>query len=81
MSHPAVTVNDRAAFEQSINSYIAQGYAVSNKGAASAILTKKKQFSIPIAIIGFLFCGIGLVIYAVAYACMKDKTVEIRLVP
>lgn len=72
-----VKVSSRQDLETSISSYVAQGFVVMNKTEASAMLIKKKEFSIPIAIVGFLVCGVGLLIYAVVYAMQKDKVVEI----
>ena len=63
--------------ETSISGYIACGYVVMNKTETSAMLVKKKQFSIPVAIIGFLFCIVGLALYAIVYACQKDQFLEI----
>ena len=74
-----VSVSSQKDLETTINSYVAQGYAVSNKTADSAVLTKRKQFSIPIAIVGFLLCILGLIIYAVIYSMQKDKVVTIRV--
>ncbi|MBL0314040.1 MAG: hypothetical protein IPP78_15370 [Holophagaceae bacterium] len=51
-----------------------------NKTETSTLLIKKKEFSIPIGIIGFLFCFIGLGIYAIVYACQSDEVVEIVVV-
>jgi hypothetical protein len=74
-----VTVPSQNDLETAINSYVAQGYVVSNKTATSAVLMKKKQFSIGIGIVGFLLCFIGLIIYAVVYSMQKDKVVTIKV--
>lgn len=66
--------------ETAIGSYVAQGYVVGNKTETSAMLVKKKQFSIPIAIVGFLVCVIGLVIYLIVYAFQFDQVIEISVV-
>jgi hypothetical protein len=80
--HMNTTVVQNAVdFETAINSYLAQGYVISNKSANSAMLTKKKEFSIPIGIITFLLCIIGLVIYAVWYSMQKDRLVTITIKP
>ena len=44
-----------------------------DKTDMSATLVKSKQFSIPIAILGFLFCIVGLALYAIIYACQKEQ--------
>ena len=74
-----VKVSSKQGMETSISSYVAQGFVVMNKTEVSAMLSKKKEFSIPIAIVGFLVCGVGLLIYAVVYAMQKDKVVEILI--
>ncbi len=50
-----------------------------NKTDISAMLTKKKEFSIPIGIIGFLLCFVGLIVYVIVYAWQKDQVVEIAI--
>ena len=74
-----VTVPNQNDLETAINSYVAQGYTVSNKTASTAVLIKKKHFSIGIGIVGFLLCVIGLIVYAVVYSMQKDKVVTIRV--
>lgn len=77
MAITKVTVANKQDLETAITSYIAKGFVVSNKTETTAIVTKKKEFSIPIGIIGFLICFVGLIIYAIIYACQKDQVVEI----
>jgi hypothetical protein len=77
MAMTQVKVANKPDLETTITSYVAKGFVVSNKTETSAIMTKKKEFSIPIGIIGFLICFVGLIIYAVIYACQKDQVVEI----
>jgi hypothetical protein len=80
MAPRKVEVSSKADMDASISAYIARGFVVMNKTETSAMLIKKKVFSIPIAILGFLFCFIGLGIYAVVYACQSDEVVEIVMV-
>lgn len=77
MAVEKVKVANRQDLETSISSYVAKGFVVMNKTETAAMLTKKKEFSIPIAIIGFLLCFVGLIVYAIVYASQKDKVVEI----
>lgn len=74
-----ITVPTSRDMEKVINSYVTKGFTVSNKTPDSAVLIKRKQFSIALGIIGFLFCIIGLIIYAVIYACQSDQVVEIQV--
>jgi hypothetical protein len=74
-----ILVPNQKDLEMTINSYVAQGYLVSNKSTDTAVLTKKKQFSIPIGIVGFLCCVIGLIIYCIVYEMQSDKIVAIRV--
>jgi hypothetical protein len=77
MTARRVEVASRQDMETSISRYIACGYLVMNKTEVSAVLVKKKQFNIPIAVLGFLFCVAGLALYAIIYACQSDQVIEI----
>lgn len=74
-----VGVSSKHDMETAVTSYVAKGYVVMNKTDSSVMLTKKKEFSIPIAIVGFLLCFVGLIVYAIVYACQKDQVVEISI--
>jgi hypothetical protein len=65
--------------EQSITSFIAQGYVLSNRTPSSATLFKKKEFSILWLVIGLLLCLVPLIIYLIIYASESDKMVQIYL--
>ncbi len=65
--------------ENSVLSYIAQGYSVSNRTDDSVTLFKKKEFNILWAIIGFFLCWIPLIIYAIVYSQQSDEMIIIRL--
>ena len=77
MAIQKVKVANRQDLETSISSYVAKGFVIMNKTEMSAMLTKKKEFNIPIAIVGFLLCIVGLIVYAIVYASQKDQVVEI----
>ena len=44
------------ALDQSLTSYLAQGFIVANRSATSVTLQKKKEFKVVWAIIGFVLC-------------------------
>ena len=74
-----VIVSNVNELENAVNSWVAKGYSITNKTASAAMLVKKKEFSIPFAIIGFLLCIIGLIIYCVVYSMQTDKVVSIKV--
>lgn len=63
-----------------INRLITMGYVVANQGPQSVTMIKRKEFSIPILVIGLVLCVIPLLVYLIVYACQSDEVVEIRLV-
>lgn len=72
-----ITVSTPQEMEQTITSYIAQGFVVQNKTPTSATLFKRKEFNIVWAVIGLLFCALPLLIYLIVYATEQDRMVEI----
>ena len=76
-----IQVPNLAAMEQTITSYIAQGFVVSNRTTNSAVLFKKKEFSMVWAIVGLLLCVLPLLIYLIVYSTRNDEMVEVILVP
>src|SRR5258708_17645688 len=72
-------VYSEAQMEQTITSFIAQGYVLSNRTPSSATLFKKKEFSILWLVIGLLLCLIPLIVYLIIYASESDKMVQIYL--
>jgi len=74
-----IPVYSEAQLEQTITTYIAQGYVLSNRTATSATMFKKKEFSILWLVIGLLLCLIPLIIYLFIYAAESDKMVRIYL--
>ena len=75
-----MTADSPAAMEQVITSYITQGFVVVNKTATSVTLSKRKEFSVLWAVIGFIVCILPLLIYLIVYATQSDQVVEIVLV-
>ena len=74
-----VYVANVGELEDKIPKYISDGYIVANRNADSVIMTKKKQFSILMAVIGFFLAVLPLVIYIIIYMCQSDKMIEIRV--
>lgn len=72
-------VADEVALEQAVAGYVAQGFMVVNRTGAAATLRKPKQFNVPLAILGSLFCGVGLLVYAIVYSTQSDQVVELRV--
>lgn len=80
MAVRTITVGDLRELEMTIANYSAAGFFLVNKTETSALLRKPKEFNVLLAILGFLFCVIGLIIYAIVYTMQQDEVVEIRLV-
>ncbi|HXA28328.1 MAG TPA: hypothetical protein VN193_06230 [Candidatus Angelobacter sp.] len=75
-----VSVFNEAQMESTVNSYIAQGYAVANRTLQSVTMIKRKEFNVVWAIVGFFLCLLPLLIYSIVYATQSDMMVEIRVV-
>jgi hypothetical protein len=75
-----ITVADLRELEMTIANYSAAGFYLVNKTETSAVLRKPKEFNVLLAILGFLFCVIGLIVYAIIYTMQQDQVIEIRLV-
>ncbi len=75
-----VPVDSVEAMEQSITSYIAEGFVVVNKTATAATLQKKKEFKVLWAVIGFILCLLPLLVYLIIYATKPEvEVVEIKV--
>lgn len=79
MPFSSIVVANTRDLEQTIANYTVQGFMVVNKTDESAVLRKSKQFNVLIGVIGFLFCGVGLLVYAIIYSVQSDKVVEIQV--
>lgn len=75
-----VDVTEPEQMQMEITRLVSAGFTVANQSNRSVTLVKRKQFSIPILIIGFLLCVIPLLVYLVVYAFQSDQIVEIRLI-
>ena len=75
-----VTVYNEAQLDQTVTSYIAQGFSVVNRTPTAATLFKKKEFSILWLVIGLVLCVFPLFIYLIIYAGQSDKMVVVQLV-
>jgi hypothetical protein len=76
-----VTVSSKDQLDNAISQYVGKGFTVANRTEKSATMQKPKKFSIPIAIIGFLLCIVGLIVYAIIYSMQPEvEVVEISIV-
>ena len=75
-----VDVNEPEQMQMEITRLVSSGFTVANQNNRSVTLVKRKQFSIPILIVGFLLCVVPLLVYLVVYAVQSDQIVEIRLI-
>ena len=75
-----IDVTEPEQMQMEITRLVSAGFTVANQNNRSVTLVKRKQFNIPILIIGFLLCVIPLLVYLVIYAFQSDQIVEIRLI-
>jgi hypothetical protein len=75
-----INVTEPEQMQIEITRLVSAGFTVANQSNRSVTLVKRKQFSIPILIIGFLLCVIPLLVYLIVYAFQSDQIVEIRLI-
>jgi hypothetical protein len=76
-----ISVQSTEHLDQTIGSFIAQGFVVMSRTAAGATLFKKKEFSVLWLVVGLILCVFPLLIYLIIYATQSDQMVEIRVVP
>lgn|GEM_PF-1965089 len=76
-----VNVATRGQVEQTVMSYVAQGFTVSTQTDDTTTLYKKKEFNVVWAVIGFFACVIPLIIYCIVYSMESDQMVVVRLDP
>ncbi len=74
-----INVASQDELESAIMSYIAQGFAVSNRSAESVTLFKKKEFNVLWAVIGFFLCLLPLLVYSIVYATQSDEMIVIKV--
>jgi hypothetical protein len=79
MPSRSIVVADQRELEQAITNHTMQGFLVVNRTAELAVLRKPKQFSVVLALLGLLFCGVGLLVYLIVYSNQSDQVVEIRV--
>jgi hypothetical protein len=75
-----IDVAEPEQMQMEVTRLLSAGYTVANQNNRSVTLVKRKQFSIPMLIIGFLLCLVPLLIYLIVYAMQSDQIVEIRLI-
>jgi hypothetical protein len=76
-----INVSSPAELENTVSSYIAQGFVVSNRTVDSVTLFKKKEFNVLWAVIGFFLCVLPLIVYAIVYATQSDEMIVVRVGP
>lgn len=74
-----INVASPTELENTVLSYIAQGFVVSNRSPDKVTLFKKKEFNVVWAIIGFFLCLIPLLIYCIVYASQDDEMIVITV--
>lgn len=75
-----IVVATNAELETLIVRYVSTGFVATNRTSTEVVLIKKKEFSIPMLIIGLLLCVIPLILYLIVYALQQDQIVILRLV-
>ena len=73
------TAPDAQQLESAISGYIAQGFVIANRTPTAVTLVKRKQFSIPILVIGLILCVVPLLIYLIYFAMLQDQVIELTL--
>ena len=73
------TANTPAELEAAVAGYIVQGFTIANRTPTSVTVVKKKEFSIPIVVIGFVLCVVPLLIYLIYYATQQDQVFQLNL--
>lgn len=63
-----------AILDAEVATFVRDGYRVLSRTAYSAQLVRPKQFSAASAILGFLLCGVGVLIYLFSYWAERDAT-------
>jgi len=74
-----VQVGSRQEFDNTIMSYIAQGFVIQQQSEGSATLFKKKEFNVIWAIVGFFLCLLPLLVYCIVYATQSDEMVTVTI--
>lgn len=75
---PATVVAD---LDQAVAEYVADGYVITSRTPGMVQLTKKKQFSVALAIFLLILMVLPFIIYLLAYAGEKDKVVTLTAQP
>jgi hypothetical protein len=77
----SVTVDSKQALDLAVARYTSKGFTLVSRTETSAILQKTKKFNGIAALVGFLFCLVGLVGYLAAYSMTPNaEIVEISIV-
>ncbi len=74
-----VQVGSRQELDNTVMSYIAQGFVIQQQSEGSATLFKKKEFNVIWAVVGFFLCLLPLLVYCVVYATQSDEMVTVTI--
>lgn len=75
-----INVTNPEQMQMEITRLVSAGFMVANQNNRSVTLVKRKQFSVPMLVIGLVLCLLPMIIYLIVYACQSDQIVEIRLI-
>jgi len=78
-SNSIINVADQRALDSAVTTYISKGFIIANRTTDSVVMFKKKEFSIVMALVGFLFMVLPFLIYIVYYMFKSDQMVELRI--
>ncbi len=67
--------------EEEVSKYLRKGFRVVSNTESTAKLTLRKKFSFTWAAGGFLFLGIGLLVYLIWWRFSEDRIVYLRVAP
>ena len=70
-----------APLQDHIDWYEDQGFQVVSQTDTSAELVRPKQFSIFLALLSFMFFGVGLVLYLIYHLAGRNITVHLAVLP
>lgn len=78
---PATRSAARDILALEIQQYVQQGWRVVSQTETTAQLVKPKQFGCLAPTLFFFMCGVGLILYLIAYASEKDQTMYLEVLP
>lgn len=73
------TVPDARGLDAAVAGHLARGFVVVGRTDRFAVLRKGKRFNPGYALLGSLFCGVGLLLYLLLYGVQSDEVVEVSM--